>query len=69
MTDNYLLPSEVARLLHVSPKTITRWANEGKLPYTKTLGGRRKYNEAMIRELAASLQSTLTPKRQGEVSL
>ena len=25
----YLLPSEVAEVLQVSPKTVTRWAKEG----------------------------------------
>ena len=29
---SYLLPSEVAEALQVSPKTVTRWAKEGKLP-------------------------------------
>jgi hypothetical protein len=29
---SYLLPSEVAEVLQVSPKTVTRWAKEGKLP-------------------------------------
>jgi hypothetical protein len=28
---SYLLPSEVAEVLQVSPKTVTRWAKEGKL--------------------------------------
>ena len=28
----YLLTAEVARLLHVSPKTVSRWAKENKLP-------------------------------------
>jgi excisionase family DNA binding protein len=31
--------AEVADLLHVSPKTVSRWAKEGKLPFLKTLGG------------------------------
>src|SRR6266567_7838585 len=35
----YLLGSEVAELLHVSPKTVARWAKEHKLPHIKTLGG------------------------------
>jgi excisionase family DNA binding protein len=49
---SYLLASEAAVLLHVSPKTIARWAKEGKLPFTMTLGGHRRYPEARIRELA-----------------
>ena len=36
---SYLLPSEVAEVLQVSPKTVTRWAKEGKLASRRTLGG------------------------------
>jgi hypothetical protein len=32
----YLHPAEVADILHVSPKTVSRWATEGKLPFLKT---------------------------------
>lgn len=51
-----LLTSEAAVLLQVSPKTVSRWAKEGKLPFTKTLGGHRRYPDKEIRELAASLR-------------
>ncbi len=47
----YLLGSEVAELLHVSPKTVARWAKEGKLPCMRTLGGHRRYPEREIQEL------------------
>jgi excisionase family DNA binding protein len=40
----------------VSPKTVSRWAKEGKLPFLKTLGGHRRYPEAKIRELANELR-------------
>jgi excisionase family DNA binding protein len=53
---SYLLVGEVAELLQVSPKTVCRWAMEGKLPFRRTLGGHRRYPEAAIRELAASLE-------------
>ena len=53
---SYLHTAEVADLLHVSPKTVSRWAKEGKLPFLKTLGGHRRYPEAEIRELATELQ-------------
>jgi excisionase family DNA binding protein len=52
----YLLTAEVADILHVSPKTVSRWAKEGKLPFLKTLGGHRRYPEAKIRELANQLR-------------
>jgi DNA-binding transcriptional MerR regulator len=41
--------------LQVSPKTIARWARQGLLPYQRTPGGHRRYPDAAIRELAASL--------------
>jgi excisionase family DNA binding protein len=52
----YLHPAEVADILHVSPKTVARWAKEGKLPFLKTLGGHRRYPAAEIRQLANELQ-------------
>jgi excisionase family DNA binding protein len=47
---SYLRPAEVADLLSVSPKTVSRWAKDGKLPFLKTLGGTAG-PEAEIREL------------------
>ena len=34
---SYLRTAQVADLLYVSPKTVSRWAKEGKLPFLKTL--------------------------------
>ena len=53
---SYLHTAEVADILHVSPKTVSRWAKEGRLPFLKTLGGHRRYPEAEIRQLANELQ-------------
>jgi excisionase family DNA binding protein len=55
-TSTYLRVGEVAEILQVSPKTVCRWAMDGKLPFQRTLGGHRRYPEHAIRELAASLQ-------------
>ena len=52
----FLRPAEVADLLSVSPKTVSRWAKEGKLPFLKTLGGHRRYPEAAIQELVDILR-------------
>jgi excisionase family DNA binding protein len=54
-TEPFLYTSQVADILHVSPKTIARWAKDGRLPFQRTLGGHRRYPEPAIRELAASL--------------
>ena len=52
---SYLRTAEVADILQVSPKTVSRWAKEGKLPFLKTLGGHRRYPEAKIRQMLADL--------------
>ena len=43
---------EAAALLHVSPKTISRWAREGKLGHVVTLGGHRRFSRDDIETLA-----------------
>jgi excisionase family DNA binding protein len=54
-TTGYLKTAEVADLLHVSPKTVTRWAKDGKLPHSRTLGGHRRFPAESIRKLAEQL--------------
>jgi excisionase family DNA binding protein len=55
----YLKPAQAAAILQVSQKTVSRWAREGKLPYHRTLGGHRRYEEQAIRELLAELTTTI----------
>jgi excisionase family DNA binding protein len=54
-TASFLRSAQVAEILQVSPKTVARWAQQGRLPCQRTLGGHRRYPEPAIRELAASL--------------
>lgn len=44
----YLTPSQAARMLHVSPKTIDRWADQGLVPCVVTLGGHRRFSPDAI---------------------
>ena len=62
----YLRTSEVAELLLVSPKTVTRWARDGKLPFVRTLGNHRRYPAEVIWEIAVRLQAGEGP--EGELS-
>jgi excisionase family DNA binding protein len=50
-----LTRAEVAEIFQVSPSTITRWAEAGKLPSVKTLGGHRRYEAKAVMELAQNL--------------
>ncbi len=55
----YLKTAEVADILHVSPKTVTRWAKDGKLPHSRTLGGHRRFPGEAIKKLAEELAESL----------
>lgn len=55
--DRYIRTAEAAQILRVSPKTVSRWAKEGKIPHVMTLGGHRRFPEAAILELARRLES------------
>ncbi|HEX7350730.1 BldC family transcriptional regulator [Brachybacterium sp.] len=50
-TIELLTPAEVAKMFHVDPKTVTRWAQAGKLTYMRTLGGHRRYRRDEVVEL------------------
>ena len=49
---DYLRAAEAAALLHVSPKTISRWAKEGRVAHVVTLGGHRRFARVEIEALA-----------------
>lgn len=67
-----LTRAEVAAIFQVSPSTITRWAEAGKLPAAKTLGGHRRYDAASIEALAQqsspNLQSQLKTSQLNKVA-
>lgn len=46
--ERLLTPAEVAKLFHVDPKTVTRWAKSGKLSTIRTLGGHRRYRASEV---------------------
>lgn len=46
-----MTPAEVATAFRVDPRTVVRWADEGKLPSVRTLGGHRRYRTAQVHAL------------------
>lgn len=53
--ERYLRTSEVALRLQVSPKTVARWAKEGRLPYQATLGGHRRFPASAVDQMVDDL--------------
>lgn len=56
-----LTPAEVAAMFRVDPKTVTRWAKDGKLTSVRTLGGHRRYPEAEVRALLDQISGSARP--------
>lgn len=44
-----MTPGEVGALFRVDPKTVTRWAQQGKIRSIRTLGGHRRYRADEVR--------------------
>ena len=55
--ERLLTPREVAALFRVDPKTVTRWADEGRLSSVRTLGGHRRYRQSQVLELLEASRS------------
>ena len=51
----YLTAAQVAERLGVSPKTVSRWAKQGRLAHQRTLGGHRRYDPDQIDQLEREL--------------
>ena len=52
---DFLMRSEVSKLLGVSPNTVTRWAREGRLSCQVTLGGHHRFERVLVEQLRKSL--------------
>lgn len=66
MTDaaRLLTPREVAVMFRVGPKTVARWAVDGRLGCIRTLGGHRRFLEAEVTALLAD-ETAPAPRRTG----
>ncbi len=46
--NDYLTAGQAALLLHVSAKSVARWANDGRIRCIVTLGGHRRFRREDI---------------------
>jgi len=51
MGEELLTTSEAAAEFGVDAKTVVRWADAGKIPHFRTLGGHRRFRASVVREL------------------
>ena len=49
-----MTPAEVAAAFSVNPKTVTRWAEEGRLSALRTPGGHRRFPRAEVEALLSA---------------
>ena len=49
--DALLTPGEVARYFRVSPKTVSRWGESGRIAMSRTKGGHRRFQAKAVFEL------------------
>jgi excisionase family DNA binding protein len=47
-SERLLLPREVAALMRVDPKTVTRWAKKGRISSVLTPGGHRRIPSSAV---------------------
>jgi excisionase family DNA binding protein len=46
-----MTPGEVATAFRVAPRTVTKWADAGRLDTFRTIGGHRRYKAAQVQAL------------------
>lgn len=61
-----LTPAEVAAMFRVDPKTVTRWAKDGRLSSIRTPGGHRRYEESEVRALLEGRRHDPRSARTGD---
>lgn len=49
--DQLMTPGDVAKMFRVDPKTVVRWAEDGKLASIRTLGGVRRFSRQQVQHL------------------
>ena len=65
--EHLLTPADVAALVFVDPKTVSRWASKGKIPAMRTPGGHRRFRFSDVQALMFEVLSQ-DPFQTGAVS-
>jgi excisionase family DNA binding protein len=57
MNATLLTTKKVAEMFAVTPSTVVKWADAGRLPFFRTPGGHRRYPRAEVEALRDSTKS------------
>ena len=57
----YMGAGEAARILEVSPKTVSRWADKGLIPCVTTLGGHRRFHRSAVERIRQEMYGAPDP--------
>jgi excisionase family DNA binding protein len=52
--------TEAAKILSVHPSTLRRWADTGKVPFVRTLSGRRKFTRSVLEQARQEMGNSHT---------
>jgi excisionase family DNA binding protein len=64
----FLKAAQAAERLHISTKTLARWAKDGRIPSVRTPGGHRRYDPAAIAGLEERLSTVGFPAPKESVA-
>tara|TARA_Y100000034_G_scaffold70139_1_gene84624 strand:- start:324 stop:515 length:192 start_codon:yes stop_codon:yes gene_type:complete len=51
-----LTTSQVAKIARVTPRTIRNWARSGKLKFSRSPGGHRRFRREDVREVLSKIK-------------
>jgi excisionase family DNA binding protein len=63
-TSPLLTPSQVAKMLNVNPRTVSRWAREGRIQHVRTPGGQHRFWRAEIDAYLEKDDTTTQPTEE-----
>jgi excisionase family DNA binding protein len=59
-SEDWLELSEAAGLLGIHASTLRRWADAGKIAYTRTLSGRRRFRRTAVEQARTDMDQSVT---------
>lgn len=63
-SDQLLTPAEVAAALRINAKTVTRWADDGKISSIRTPGNHRRFRKPEVEQLLNGALSAGDPYQE-----